>query len=107
MRNLTIEAEAEELGVPAYPNGEYPVAINEAQQRQFEARGWEPALVPVADLSQLTKDELTAAVESAGLDVPPRAKKDDLARTLTKAKAEVVLDTTQEPPAVVVNPEKE
>lgn len=105
MRNADIEAEAEALGVPAYKEDEYPVALNEAQQRQMEARGWEPAIVP-ADLSKLSKDELTAAVEAAGLDVPPRAKKEDLARTLTKAKANVRLDTTQDPPGVVVN-EKE
>lgn len=103
MRNAAIEAEAEALGVPAYKDGELPVALNEAQQRQFEARGWESALLP-ADLSALSRDELTAAVESAGLEAPPRSKKEDLARTLTKAKAEVLLDTTQDPPGVVVNP---
>lgn len=102
MRNATIEEAAEKSGPDAYANGEYPVALNEAQQRQFEARGWEPVVVP-ADLSKLSKDELVAAVDAAGLEAPPRAKKEDLARTLTKAKAEVTLDTTQNPPGVVVN----
>jgi hypothetical protein len=104
MRNPAIEAEAEAAGVPAYKDDEYPVALNEAQERQMTARGWEPVLVPVTDLSALSKDELTAAVDAAGLEAPPKAKKEDLARTLTKARAEVAIDTTQQPPAVVVNP---
>lgn len=104
MRNLDIEADAGVSGPEAYANGEYPVAVNEAQQRQFEARGWEPVIVPVIDLSKLSRGELEAAVEAAGLDAPPKARKEDLARTLTKAKAEVTLDTTQDPPVVVVNP---
>lgn len=104
MRNRTIEADAEANGVPAYLNDEYPVAINEAQQRQFEARGWEPALVPVHDLSKLSHGDLTDAVEAAGIEVPkPRATKKELVDLLTKSNAEVVVDTTQDPPAVVAN----
>jgi hypothetical protein len=79
----------------AFPAG-YPEALDEAQAALWEGRGWERDVDPDAevDYSKLKVGELRDLAAEQGLDVGPRALKDDLVDALDAARTQAYVDAS-------------
>lgn len=97
--------------IESYPantfDGGYPEALDEEQAALWEARGWERVVDPEAevDYSKLKVADLRDLAADQGLDVGPKALKDELVAALEAARTQAYVEASAaDAPALIQGP---